>query len=156
MRRRVRRIISPTPVRFGAALLAGAALFLAPLVSAQSKPAAPAKKSTSSAKPTTTTTKKKKPVRRATRYRGQAAPNPERVGEIQEALIRTGHLSGKPTKKWDAGTVSALKAFQAANDLSVTGKLSAKTLQKLGLGSEVAGVAPPRPAVASAEEPQRP
>jgi hypothetical protein len=38
-----------------------------------------------------------------------------------------------------------LSKFQVANGLAPTGKLDALTLQKLGLGSETAGLAPPTP-----------
>lgn len=83
---------------------------------------------------------------RSRRSRAQQAPTAERIREIQTALAGKGHYSGEPTGKWDSKTVEAMKKFQAANDLPVTGKIDAKSLQKLGLGSEVAGVAPPRPA----------
>jgi peptidoglycan hydrolase-like protein with peptidoglycan-binding domain len=103
-----------------------------------------AKKSTS--KPT----RKRTPVRRR-RVRGQMAPTADRIKEIQGALAKSGHYTGEPTGKWDAASVAALKRFQEANDLKASGKLNALTLQKLGLGSETAGAAPPRKAVAAAE-----
>lgn len=37
-----------------------------------------------------------------------------------------------------------MKNFQQANGLNATGKLDALSLQKLGLGSSSAGLAPPR------------
>jgi peptidoglycan hydrolase-like protein with peptidoglycan-binding domain len=79
------------------------------------------------------------------RRRTQQAPTADRIREIQRALATTGRYSGEPTGKWDAKTIEALKAFQQENGLTPTGKLDALTLQKLGLGSEVAGSAPPRP-----------
>lgn len=82
---------------------------------------------------------------RSPRARGQQAPSAERIREIQRALAEKGHFEGEPTGKWDAKSVEAMKKFQAANDLPVTGKIDAKSLQKLGLGSEIAGAAPPRP-----------
>ncbi|MGB7470495.1 MAG: peptidoglycan-binding domain-containing protein, partial [Candidatus Acidiferrum sp.] len=51
--------------------------------------------------------------------------------------------------KWDAATVDLMNKFQDAHGLSPTGKLDAKTLQKLGLGSQTAGVAAPLPPVSS-------
>jgi len=77
--------------------------------------------------------------------KGQAAPTPERIGEIQEALAKRGALAGTPTGKWDDDTVEAMRKFQAFNGLNPTGKLDAPTLQKLGLGSETAGLAAPTP-----------
>jgi len=82
---------------------------------------------------------------RSRRARGQQAPTADRIREIQRALAEKGHYAGEPTGKWDAKSVEAMKKFQASNDLPANGKIDAKSLQKLGLGSEVAGAAPPRP-----------
>lgn len=126
-------------VILGAALLAGAApsfVCAAPLQvlapSAQTQ-TAPAKK--------TSKTKKKRPPR----PRAQRAPTPDRIREIQTALAQKGFYEGEPTGKWDARSVQAMKKFQEASGLTATGKFDAKSLQKLGLGSDIAGVAPPRP-----------
>lgn len=77
-------------------------------------------------------------------------PTPERISQIQSALARGGYYQGDPTGKWDADTVAAVQKFQSSNNLDVTGKLDAPTLQKLGLGSDIAGVAAPRPVVPKA------
>jgi peptidoglycan hydrolase-like protein with peptidoglycan-binding domain len=74
-------------------------------------------------------------------------PTPERVTEIQAALARGGYYKGDPTGKWDSDTVAAVQRFQSANNIDSTGKLDAPTLQKLGLGSDIAGVAAPRQVV---------
>jgi len=76
--------------------------------------------------------------------KGQGAPTPDRIRDIQAALSKAGAYSGEPTGKMDDATVTALKDFQEASGLPVTGKLDAHTLQKLGLGSDTAGVAAPR------------
>jgi peptidoglycan hydrolase-like protein with peptidoglycan-binding domain len=47
--------------------------------------------------------------------------------------------------------VDAVRKFQAAHGLNASGKLDAKTLQQLGLGSSTAGVAPPTPLVKSVD-----
>ena len=91
---------------------------------------------------------------RRSRERAQHAPTPERISEVQSALAAQGHYSGQPTGKWDAATVEATKHYQQANGLPVTGKLDARTLQKLGLGSQVAGVGAPRPPAPSATPPR--
>ncbi|MGB2668284.1 MAG: peptidoglycan-binding domain-containing protein, partial [Candidatus Acidiferrum sp.] len=70
---------------------------------------------------------------------------PERISEIQESLAKKGVLAGTPSGKWDDSTVDAVKQFQASDGLTPSGKLDALTLQKLGLGSETAGLAPPTP-----------
>lgn len=77
--------------------------------------------------------------------RGQRKPEPARITEIQEALAHEGAYSGPPTGNMDAATVAALRKFQAAQGLNPTGKLDALSLQKLGLGSDVAGAAAPLP-----------
>jgi len=80
---------------------------------------------------------------------GQKAPAPDRISEIQTALAKDGSFSGKPNGKWDPSTVDAMKKFQEAHGLNPSGKLDAKTLQKLGLGSQTAGLAAPMPPVSS-------
>ncbi len=81
------------------------------------------------------------------RDKGQKAPTAERVSEIQTALAKDGSFSGTPNGKWDDSTVAAMKKFQAGHALNPSGKLDAKTLQQLGLGSQTAGIAPPTPPV---------
>src|SRR5260370_4345258 len=83
------------------------------------------------------------------RERGQKVPTPDRISEIQQALAKDGSFTGKPNGKWDASTMEATRKFQEAHGLSPTGKLDAKTLQQLGLGSQTAGVAPPMPPISS-------
>jgi peptidoglycan hydrolase-like protein with peptidoglycan-binding domain len=76
-----------------------------------------------------------------------AAPTPNRISEIQSALARGGYYKGDPNGKWDSDTIAATEKFQSANGLDSTGKLDAPTLQKLGLGSDIAGVSAPKPVV---------
>lgn len=75
------------------------------------------------------------------------APSKERTTQIQAALARGGYYKGDPTGRWDADTVAAVQKFQSANNIDASGKLDAPTLQKLGLGSDIAGVAAPKPVV---------
>ncbi len=84
------------------------------------------------------------------RQRGQKVPAPERISEIEQALAKDGSFTGKPNGKWDASTMDAMKKFQELHGLNPSGKLDAKTLQQLGLGSQTAGVAPPLPPTGSA------
>jgi peptidoglycan hydrolase-like protein with peptidoglycan-binding domain len=76
----------------------------------------------------------------------QKAPTPQRIEEIQSALSRDGYYQGSPNGKWDSGTVDAMRRFQQEHGISPTGKLDAMSLQKLGLGSDVAGLGAPRAA----------
>jgi len=82
---------------------------------------------------------------RSRRQPGQKAPTSDRVTEIQAALAKDGSFAGMPNGKWDDETAAALRRFQAAHGLNPTGKLDALSLQKLGLGSQTAGVAAPTP-----------
>ena len=110
--------------------------------------AAPQKKSAASS--SAKKSHKKKSSRRLSRWeRGQKAPAPDRISEIQQALAMGGSFTGTPNGKWDAPTVEAMKKFQDAHGLNPSGKLDAKTLQQLGLGSHTAGVAPPLPPTSS-------
>ena len=58
---------------------------------------------------------------------------PERVTEIQRALIKMGYLDGPPSGQYDDGTVEAMKQFQSANQLPATGMPSAHALKRLGV-----------------------
>ena len=91
--------------------------------------------------------------KRSRRARGQKAPTPDRIREIQSALAREGVYKGQPTGKWDVASIDAMKRFQSSQGLPVTGKLDALSLQKLGLGSEVAGQAAPRVPASSQHAP---
>jgi|HubBroStandDraft_5_1064220.scaffolds.fasta_scaffold309027_1 hypothetical protein len=75
----------------------------------------------------------------------QMAPTSERIREIQSALSMGGYYAAEPSGKWDGDTLSAMQRFQQAHGLAPSGKLDALTLQKLGLGSQIAGVSAPQP-----------
>ena len=75
----------------------------------------------------------------------QKAPTADRISEIQSALGRGGYYQGEPTGKWDPDTIAAMQKFQSANGIDPSGKIDAPSLQKLGLGSDIAGVAAPKP-----------
>lgn len=57
----------------------------------------------------------------------------ERVLEIQNALIARGYLEGPPSGVYDAETVNAMKRFQQAENLDITGYPTALALRRLGL-----------------------
>ena len=104
-----------------------------------------AKKPASSAARKSSHGKKSSAKRGRRRERGQKAPTPDRISEIQQALAKDGSYAGAPNGKWDDPTQDALRKFQEAHGLNPTGKLDAKSLQQLGLGSPITGVAPPAP-----------
>jgi peptidoglycan hydrolase-like protein with peptidoglycan-binding domain len=76
---------------------------------------------------------------------GQKTPTRDRISEIQMALARNGSFQGSPNGQWDDETSAAMRKFQGSHGLNPTGKLDAPTLQRLGLGSQTAGVAAPTP-----------
>lgn len=115
--------------------------------SAQTPPAAP--KKVTASKPGSSAHRSKTSRKSSRRERGQKAPAPERISEIQQALAKDGSFPGKPNGKWDASTIEATRKFQEAHGLNPSGKLDAKTLQQLGLGSGTAGIAPPVPPLSS-------
>lgn len=83
--------------------------------------------------------------KRARKQPGQKAPTADRVIEIQAALAKDGSFQGSPSGKWDDATAAAMRRFQASHGLNPSGKLDAPTLQRLGLGSQTAGIAAPTP-----------
>ena len=135
-----------TSITAGLALLfAAGAAWSAPSPSGKATGSGAAKPGASAAK-----SRLKKSSRHSRRReKGQKAPAPERISEIQQALAKDGSFSGTPSGKWDDSTVEAMKKFQVGHGLNPSVKLDAATLQKLGLGSQTAGVAAPMPPVAT-------
>jgi peptidoglycan hydrolase-like protein with peptidoglycan-binding domain len=128
-----------------ALLLTGATVWSAP--STPSKPTRGASKPRASAASKARAKKVSRHSKR--REKGQKAPAPERISEIQQALAKDGSFNGAPNGKWDDSTVEATRKFQASHGLNPSGRLDAQTLQKLGLGSQTAGVAAPMPPITS-------
>ena len=122
--------------------LALAAALLVPSAPAFASQQQPASSSSASTAPKKKTVSKK---HRSKRESTQRAPTPARISEIQSALARDGYYQGQPNGKWDSNTVAAMQKFQSGNGLEASGKLNALSLQKLGLGSSVAGVSAPKP-----------
>jgi peptidoglycan hydrolase-like protein with peptidoglycan-binding domain len=78
-------------------------------------------------------TKHKAVVRHA---RGQQAIDPERVTQIQQALVREHYMTGDADGKWDASTVSAMQKYQADNGWQTKLMPDSRALLKLGLGPD--------------------
>jgi peptidoglycan hydrolase-like protein with peptidoglycan-binding domain len=123
--------------------------------SASAQTTASAKK-TSTGGSKSTAHRKRSPKKLSRWEKGQKAPTPDRISEIQQALAKNGSFTGTPNGKWDDSTVEAMKKFQDAHGLNPSGKLDAKTLQQLGLGSQTAGVAAPLPPTSSTSTGTRP
>ncbi len=73
---------------------------------------------------------------RARRPRGQQAIQPERVTQIQQALIREHYLTGEATGNWDAATIAAMQKYQADHGWQTKLTPDSRALMKLGLGPD--------------------
>jgi peptidoglycan hydrolase-like protein with peptidoglycan-binding domain len=71
--------------------------------------------------------------------RGQQAIEPERVTQIQQALIREHYLSGDATGKWDTTTEAAMQKYQADQGWQTKLMPDSRALKKLGLGPDYSG-----------------
>ncbi len=138
-RRGHRLVALATGVAFAASLLLSV-----PASTIWAASGSPQSSSKSSSKKSSTSSKKNKKGRHHWEPI-QKAPTTDRIEEIQTALAREGYYHGDPTKKWDSNTQDAMRKFQEDHGMTGTGKLDATTLQKLGLGSDIAGVSAPRP-----------
>ena len=104
---------------------------------------------------------KRRAVTRRMPYRQRLARlrlGPERVKEIQQALVQVGYLNQEPNGNWDDPTRDAMRRYQADHGFPTTGMPEAKSLLKLGLGPhplppEVDSTAQAQP---SAENPAAP
>jgi peptidoglycan hydrolase-like protein with peptidoglycan-binding domain len=133
-------------------------------VPVKKKPAAKAKThavssraTKATAKRSSKTTARSKTAKSRGRSRSlQQAPTPDRYREIQQALAAKGYFQGEPSGEWGPDSVDALKRFQANQNLTADGKLSAMSLIALGLGPKrlSAQTAPQGAAPAPAETPK--
>jgi peptidoglycan hydrolase-like protein with peptidoglycan-binding domain len=70
------------------------------------------------------------------RVRGQQAIEPERVSEIQQALIREHYMTGDANGKWDTTTEAAMQKYQADNGWQTKIMPDSRAIKKLGLGPD--------------------
>ena len=90
----------------------------------------------------------KAPVKPAPFRSRQLQPTQDRYREIQQALAEKGFLKSEPTGIWGPESIEALKEFQGAQNISVSGKLNSRSIIGLGLGPKTAGLLvlpPPEP-----------
>ncbi|MGA3033859.1 MAG: peptidoglycan-binding domain-containing protein [Terracidiphilus sp.] len=107
--------------------------------------------STSSSSHKLTQHRRHNTVRRA---RGQQAIEPERVTQIQQALIREHYLTSEANGKWDSTTQAAMQKYQADNGWQTKLMPDSRAIKKLGLGPDYStainakegNFAPPPPA----------
>jgi len=70
------------------------------------------------------------------RARGQQAIQPDRVTEIQQALVREHYLSTDPNGDWDSTTVDAMQKYQADHGWQTKLMPDPRALKNLGLGPD--------------------
>ncbi len=73
------------------------------------------------------------------RPRGQQAIRPQRVTQIQDALIRAGYLADPADGDWDAATIAAMQKYQADHGWQTRITPDARALESLGLGPNYSG-----------------
>jgi peptidoglycan hydrolase-like protein with peptidoglycan-binding domain len=67
---------------------------------------------------------------------GQQAIDPERVTQIQQALIREHYLDGEPSGSWDSPTEAAMQKYQADQGWQTKLMPDSRAIKKLGLGPD--------------------
>ena len=77
-----------------------------------------------------------KAVAKAHKQHGQQAIAPERVTEIQQALVREHYLTAEPNGQWDATTAAAMQKYQADQGWQTKLMPDSRALKKLGLGPD--------------------
>jgi hypothetical protein len=70
------------------------------------------------------------------RAKGQQAIDPERVTQIQQALIREHYMTGEADGKWEGTTVTAMQKYQADHGWQTKLMPDSRALEKLGLGPD--------------------
>lgn len=106
---------------------------------AKSTKASVTKKSTKASRSTRRTKATKvsrRTPRRSPKKRGQQEIAPDRITEIQQALIREHYLSGDPSGQWDTTTQSAMQKFQKDQGWQTRLTPDSRALKKLGLGPD--------------------
>jgi hypothetical protein len=98
------------------------------------------RRSPTSGQSTTAPTHKLSQTKRHTavhsRARGQQAIEPERVTQIQQALIREHYMNGDANGKWDTDTQAAMQKYQADNGWQTKLMPDSRAIKKLGLGPD--------------------
>jgi hypothetical protein len=67
---------------------------------------------------------------------GQQAIDPERVTQIQQALIREHYMTGETNGQWDSTTQAAMQKYQADQGWQTKLMPDSRALVKLGLGPD--------------------
>ena len=85
----------------------------------------------------TTAHKTHKPAtKKAPTLHGQQAIAPERVTQIQQALIREHYMNGEANGQWDSTTQAAMQKYQGDQGWQTKLMPDSRALKKLGLGAD--------------------
>ncbi len=87
------------------------------------------------------------------RVRGQQVIEPERVTQIQQALIREHYFTGDADGRWDATTIAAMQKYQADHGWQTKLMPDSRALEKLGLGADYSNAINAKDATFSAPAP---
>jgi peptidoglycan hydrolase-like protein with peptidoglycan-binding domain len=112
--------------RAGLVLLISAALLAPPAFAANTRRTAS----------TSTSHKLSHGRHRSRRVRGQQAIDPDRVTQIQQALVREHYLTTDPNGDWDSSTVAAMQKYQADHGWQTKLMPDSRALKSLGLGPD--------------------
>ena len=74
--------------------------------------------------------------RASIRHESLPSMDPDRATQIQNALIKSGYLSGVPSGAWDARTAAAMQRLQSDNGWQTRITPDSRALIKLGLGPQ--------------------
>lgn len=77
--------------------------------------------------------------RHSHKIHGQQAIDPDRVTQIQQALVREHYLSQEPNGQWDATTQAAMQKYQADHGWQTKLMPDSRALKALGLGPDYSG-----------------
>jgi peptidoglycan hydrolase-like protein with peptidoglycan-binding domain len=94
------------------------------------------KLASSHAAPSHSRSAKRTTTARGKRLRGQQAIEPERVTEIQSALIRQHYLSKDADGRWDSVTEAAMQKYQADHGWQTKLMPDSRAIKALGLGPD--------------------
>lgn len=90
----------------------------------------------------------------ASKLHGQQSIDPERVTQIQQALISAHYLTGEANGQWDESTRAAMQKYQADQGWQTKLMPDSRALKKLGLGPDYSNAINAQELTSSAPPPE--
>jgi len=118
---------------------AGLALLISAALLAQPAFAASVRHSPANGHASATSHKHSRSRQQSRRARGQKAIDPDRVTQIQQALVREHYLTADPNGDWDSTTIAAMQKYQADHGWQTKLMPDPRALKSLGLGPDYSG-----------------